>query len=213
MSGGDLDGDEYLVVWDPSLLQFSSQIGSELPQSYEPPETKHETSNDDNLIAYLSRYDDIILGRIDSCFFKIAGSKGIKSIECQLLATIFSRAVDQYPSDLKKLEELCEKSKCAFSTNLMVWDQMKRAQFDIADDLKKRKDPSKDEWLKFFLSIIETNKCNAPNKLNLGFRWFACCGRRPDSLRGRRCRDRPASGNPSRRRSACTERVRERDGR
>ena len=169
MSGGDLDGDEYLVVWDPALLQFSSQIGSELPQSYEPPETKHETSNDDDLIAYLSRYDDIILGRIDSCFFKVAGSKGIKSIDCKALATIFSRAVDQYPSDLKKLEELCEKTKCAFSTNLMVWDQMKRAQFDIADDLKKRKDPSKEEWLNFFLSITETNICNALDEIDSGF--------------------------------------------
>ena len=51
-----------------------------------------------------------MLAQIDSCFFRIAAAKGIKSEECRDLCALFSRAVDQHASDLEKLLELTAKS-------------------------------------------------------------------------------------------------------
>ena len=108
MSGDDLDGDLYLVVWDVRILaRYHARIRAEPAASYAPPARDAAVRlPDEDWLRYIARWDNAMLGRIDRCFFRLAHEKGIRSRECAQLCELFLRAVDQHASDLAVLAQL-----------------------------------------------------------------------------------------------------------
>lgn len=97
-SGGDLDGDDYIVIWDPELIPQRWNVE---PFHYEPPPPKTAVGEIKvkDLIDFFHdylRYDS--LGRIATAHLAAADflDDGLDSNICQELAELHSQAVD-YP--------------------------------------------------------------------------------------------------------------------
>ena len=99
-SGGDLDGDDYVVIWDQRLIP---RLWNAEPMDYTPPpairvdDDKEVTQN--NIVQFYHQYmRNDFLGRIATAHLKFADVKdtGIESEECLRLAELHSKAVD-YP--------------------------------------------------------------------------------------------------------------------
>ena len=91
MSGGDLDGDKFLVIWEPKILAFKDKIKCK-PQSYDVP-VKQPTEDSGNEIQqdwlhYVACWENTLLAEIDSCFFKLASEKGVANYFQMLLTKI-----------------------------------------------------------------------------------------------------------------------------
>jgi hypothetical protein len=89
--GSDLDGDQYFVSWDQAL------IPRQVVPPYSYPSSKEKslpvvTQND--IIDSFCRYNVSLVGKIDFAFNYWADRKGMASIECEQLNTLFSRAID-----------------------------------------------------------------------------------------------------------------------
>ena len=162
MSGGDLDGDIFLVIWDKKIIEASVSLRNVPPSEYEPPEKVENVENleqaEKNWISYASKWENSMLGQIDSCFFKLATDYGINSKECQELSALFSRAVDQHPSDLKKLKTLISQRSQRQSKEIFadpnlgkpIWDKMLENQVKLrnSERLKQFSTTFKD-WTNF----------------------------------------------------------------
>ena len=83
MSGGDLDGDVYMVIWDQEIVQAAT--AKEIPQAANPPEEwklkytedlSHEkrTSYADSIITYFRRD---ILGQTSNLHLALAINEGL----------------------------------------------------------------------------------------------------------------------------------------
>lgn len=108
MSGGDLDGDKFLVCWDPDLIPA---VLSE-PAAYKGPRepVTFGPITDDHRLVYFASYTNASLGRAKNLFLDWAKVKGPMAPECQELNHLFSRCVDgnriSIPSHLLKAPEM-----------------------------------------------------------------------------------------------------------
>merc|ERR1740124_1539166 len=107
MSGGDVDGDQYLVIWDKRLTKHEAKLRKEEPENYDPPPpSKNNQSSKEDWITYVARFDNVILGIVDNAFYTTVKEKGIKSKEAKQLNSLFSSLVDKNVDSLEKLEKL-----------------------------------------------------------------------------------------------------------
>ena len=90
MAGGDLDGDKFFVCWDEDLDLPSFRLMK--PFDYRLSLT--DFSQSDDPVDGFACYDTTMLSTIDRLFNKWADARGIRSVECQELARLFSVAVD-----------------------------------------------------------------------------------------------------------------------
>ncbi|EXJ61487.1 uncharacterized protein A1O5_11803 [Cladophialophora psammophila CBS 110553] len=96
-SGGDLDGDDYIVTWDPDLIP--SEWNAE-PFHYNAPKPiqKEEISIDDIIDFFCDYMQNDFLGRIAHAHLAASDylAEGIRSEQCLKLVELHSLAVD-YP--------------------------------------------------------------------------------------------------------------------
>ncbi|KPI35395.1 RNA-dependent RNA polymerase 1 [Cyphellophora attinorum] len=97
-SGGDLDGDDYLVTWDSALIP---EVWNVTPHHYEPPAPKMaqgEITTRDIIDFYVDYIQNDSLGRIAHAHLGNADyfDDGIFSDQCQQLVQLHSVSVD-YP--------------------------------------------------------------------------------------------------------------------
>ncbi|KAJ9498777.1 hypothetical protein H2202_005963 [Exophiala xenobiotica] len=96
-SGGDLDGDDYVVIWDPDLIP--KEWNAE-PFDYEAPSpvTKEKISTNDIINFFCDYMQNDYLGRIAHAHLAAADflDDGIRSDQCLELVKLHSMAVD-YP--------------------------------------------------------------------------------------------------------------------
>jgi hypothetical protein len=117
-AGGDLDGDQYTVIWDTDLLPRKKMKA----YSYPPP--KQVRKNDirrEDMIVYFAGYTNASLGRITTLYNEWVCRLGAACSQCLNLNSLFSLAVDgQYvevPENLKNPPGEMEPNK-------FVWQQM-----------------------------------------------------------------------------------------
>ncbi|CAE6465178.1 unnamed protein product [Rhizoctonia solani] len=109
-SGGDLDGDQFTVVWDPDI------VPSTIAQSYDYPPPKTQVNlriSRKDLATHFANYNSMDLGRVASLHTKWARTlKGAMSAECQELNALHSQSVDgariRIPERLTKPPEVAE---------------------------------------------------------------------------------------------------------
>jgi len=95
-SGGDLDGDRFLVMWDPDL------VPKKVAESYTYPAPKERITNSvtrEDLAKHFASYNTMTLARITALHAKWVrcSPKGAMSDECQDLNALHSFAVDGAP--------------------------------------------------------------------------------------------------------------------
>ncbi|KAG5929419.1 hypothetical protein E4U53_002455 [Claviceps sorghi] len=96
LSGGDLDGDDFFIIWDPDLIP---KEWNHPPMNYEgpkPQELSRDVTVDDLQDFFLNYMKNDVLGLIANAHMALADKKGPKSEQCLDLADRHSRAVD-YP--------------------------------------------------------------------------------------------------------------------
>lgn len=93
MSGGDLDGDQFFVCWDPELIPVKVHEPYHYPPAKERP--KNTISHHD-LIRHFAGYNNASLGRVKNLYLDwvSASEQGAASGECQQLNHLFSCCVD-----------------------------------------------------------------------------------------------------------------------
>ncbi|CAE7099567.1 unnamed protein product [Rhizoctonia solani] len=109
-SGGDLDGDQFTVVWDPDIVPKT------IAQSYDYPPPKTQVNlrvSRKDLATHFANYNSMDLGRVASLHIKWAHTlKGAMSPECQELNALHSQSVDgariRIPERLTKPPEVAE---------------------------------------------------------------------------------------------------------
>ncbi|GLC34648.1 hypothetical protein PLESTM_000221100 [Pleodorina starrii] len=93
-SGGDLDGDTFLVIWDEDIVRAIKAVPS--PPYPPAPERQAGDVGPDQLIRYFSGYQGALLGRIDRLYHTWAGlhPQGPACPQCRSLSQLFCRGVD-----------------------------------------------------------------------------------------------------------------------
>ena len=165
ISGGDLDGDLYLVIWDKRILEFSRTLQNVPANNYNFLETKHnlksKRGDQTGWIRYVAQWESSMLAQVESTFFKLASFRGINSYDCKHLSAIFSRAVDQKPVDIDLLKqkialasEIIEQGPIYQNfEHLPLWDRMLHKQLSLLEALKIQSRVTTDGWGKFFETI------------------------------------------------------------
>ena len=175
MSGGDLDGDLYLVIWDKRVLQYSDTLRNIEPEKYDPPLSKPTSSkNPEDWIRYVALWENSMLAQIDSCFFQLAGEKGISSDDCRELCALFSRAVDQIPSELEQLKQFASKARKLengpFVQNesmMPIWERMMKNQLEALELIKRRNTyMDLSDWRKFYSLLVSKSSQEIEQVLN-----------------------------------------------
>ncbi|KAL6698400.1 RNA dependent RNA polymerase domain-containing protein [Trichoderma pleuroticola] len=96
LSGGDLDGDDFFVIWEPTLIPDEWNHPA-MNYSSPPPEELDRDVNADDLRDFFVKYmQNDVLPLIATAHLGLADSKGVKSEICLRLAQLHSQAVD-YP--------------------------------------------------------------------------------------------------------------------
>ncbi|KAH6607382.1 hypothetical protein Trco_003695 [Trichoderma cornu-damae] len=96
LSGGDLDGDDFFVIWEPSLLP---EEWNHPPMNYcspPPPELDRDVNADDLRDFFVKYMKNDVLPLIATAHLAFADKLGPKSQICLDLAQLHSKAVD-YP--------------------------------------------------------------------------------------------------------------------
>ena len=144
-SGGDLDGDDYLVMWDEELLP---KVVNPEPMDYTPPDPKisHGPVTSSDVIQFFCDYmKNDALGTIAVAHRTWAdmSSRGVMDPNCLRLAQLHSEAVD-YPKTgvpavltedlrIKKYPHWCEKPEyMTYHSKKIVgklYDEVKRVEF------------------------------------------------------------------------------------
>ena len=177
MSGGDLDGDQYLVIWHKELIEkYSAKIRKIRPASYKHEiassvkQTQHHQKTDWK--TYIALWENKILAEIDSCFYELAEEFGVDSKECQELCEIFSRAVDNIPSDVKRLREISSRcspsskssSSSRNSSGKPIWDKLTVRRLELLEKLREEKQnnrfPDSGDWKVFYNSLVYRNEAD-----------------------------------------------------
>jgi regulator of nonsense transcripts 1 len=123
MAGGDLDGDQFMVIFDPDL------IAKQIYEPYEYPAAKpaihRERLTTSDMIRYFSSYSNASLGRCNNLYLKWVEAKGAASAEAVELNALFSSCVDgeaiNIPARLVDVPQLPEERP------LFVLDVLKEA--------------------------------------------------------------------------------------
>ncbi|CAE6538465.1 unnamed protein product [Rhizoctonia solani] len=153
-SGGDLDGDQFTVVWDPDIVPTT------LAQSYDYPPPKTQVNlriSRKDLATHFANYNSMDLGRVASLHLKWARTlKGAMSAECQELNALHSQSVDgariRIPERLTKPPEVTE----PFIIDLLVTKARSFAQKFLATKaihFKKLDYPTAEAALKTIMSL------------------------------------------------------------
>eukprot|EP00882_Tetradesmus_deserticola_P031799 GHRQ01035970.1.p1 GENE.GHRQ01035970.1~~GHRQ01035970.1.p1 ORF type:complete len:181 (+),score=56.53 GHRQ01035970.1:211-753(+) len=101
LSGSDLDGDQYLVLWDQQLLQPINSPAQDYTAE-KPAQVDHVTAEDlQKHFVNFARNDN--LGQISTWLLAQADARGPASPECKQLAALHSTAVD-FPKTGKPAE-------------------------------------------------------------------------------------------------------------
>ncbi|KAJ5114750.1 RNA-directed RNA polymerase (Sad-1) [Penicillium alfredii] len=95
-SGGDLDGDDYLVVWDPDLIPRDWFVQPMRYSNQKPPDNDHDVTVDEITTFFVTYMKNDCLPRIAHAHMAWADSlqDGIKEEKCIRLARLHSHAVD-----------------------------------------------------------------------------------------------------------------------
>ncbi|TFK19298.1 RNA-directed RNA polymerase [Coprinopsis marcescibilis] len=95
-SGGDLDGDEFFVCWDPDLVPPHVSESYDYPPNKEP-RPKNVTRED--LANHFASYNSSGVARVSALHNKwaISSPKGALCVECQELNVLHSQSVDGAP--------------------------------------------------------------------------------------------------------------------
>ncbi|KAJ3981779.1 RdRP-domain-containing protein [Lentinula detonsa] len=160
-SGGDLDGDEYFVCWDPDL------VPSKVLESYDYPPNKEITQkkiNRQDLARYFASYNNSGMAQTSALHNKWARyhPHGAMSPECQELNALYSQAVDgahvKIPERLRKPPEPPEDSKFVLTelfNAAQSWSQDFLVRQGNADSAPGSVDEA-DELIKRLFSVPET---------------------------------------------------------
>ncbi|KAH7016267.1 RNA dependent RNA polymerase-domain-containing protein [Microdochium trichocladiopsis] len=154
MSGGDLDGDKFLVCWDKDLIPSTISQPAEYPATKEP--VRFRPITDDDRLVYFAEYTNASLGRVKNLYLDWARVKGPMAPECQELNRLFSQCVDGMqikipprlesipviPSDNQKfiLDELHEVAAADIARGRLRETNLACAEFDIIELLVSRQD-------------------------------------------------------------------------
>ncbi|RDW72796.1 hypothetical protein BP6252_06703 [Coleophoma cylindrospora] len=92
MSGGDLDGDRFIVIWDSEIMPRKISEPAVYPNTEE--QISFSTVGNDDRADYFARYTDASLGFIKNLHLRWAHLRGPMSAECQQLNRLFSLGVD-----------------------------------------------------------------------------------------------------------------------
>ena len=142
IAGSDLDGDEYFVCWDPTLLPPTLRN----PYDYPPTEGRDTSvANRKSMIAYVSKQNEqsAVMGKIDSCYQYFANLYGVGSDQCEQLGRLFSRSVDstktgdfvKIPPHLQRPRDPKGRKEPAV---IPVWVQMKEISEKRKSELVKK---------------------------------------------------------------------------
>lgn len=95
-SGGDLDGDDYLVIWDPDLIPTDWSVQSMDFKSKKAPDLDHEVTVDEVTSFFVTYMKNDCLPRIAHAHMAWADKQreGVWSEQCIRLAKLHSDAVD-----------------------------------------------------------------------------------------------------------------------
>ena len=173
MSGGDLDGDQYLVIWDKELINnYSFKIRRTPPANYNhaanPNQQQQHKKTDWK--TYVALWENTTLAEIDSCFYEVAEEFGVNSERCKELCEIFSRAVDNIPSDVKRLREIssrcsrpskCSSSSCYSTNGKPIWDKLIMKGLELLENLRgesQNRFPDSEDWRVFHDSLVYSNE-------------------------------------------------------
>lgn len=112
MSGGDLDGDEFMVIFDEDLQPKTIFK----PFSYPPANAKqHGNINRTDMLRYFARFNSSSVGRIKNLYLKWVAERGLECGEALELCALFSKCIDgermQIPEKLFDVPELTTASK------------------------------------------------------------------------------------------------------
>ncbi|KAF4124615.1 RNA-dependent RNA polymerase [Geosmithia morbida] len=94
LSGGDLDGDDYFVIWDQRLIPKEWNFK---PMNYTgiiPEELNRDVNVNDMREFFVSYVKNDVLGLVATAHLGLADKEGPKSPKCLLLAELHSQAVD-----------------------------------------------------------------------------------------------------------------------
>ncbi|CAB9502970.1 splicing factor ATP-dependent RNA helicase [Seminavis robusta] len=131
MGGGDLDGDKYLVLWDPTLLKHVPALKAIEATKYDdnPPPVSSSSMSDDDWIHYAAMTDNAMLGEVESTFYKLAKKSGVKSAEIEQLNSLFSSLVDRHPTSMDAFRKLKGSVSGEMGlANSCVWEEMASMQ-------------------------------------------------------------------------------------
>ncbi|KIM19468.1 hypothetical protein M408DRAFT_13453, partial [Serendipita vermifera MAFF 305830] len=178
-SGGDLDGDQYTVIWDPELV---------MPKVAEhflyPPvkEKKMETITRQDLAAHFAGYNNMSMGQAASLHWKWVrcSPDGAMSQECQELNALYSQCVDgariripdrlrtpPEPSEPFIVDKMLEEAKAFAQTWLSGDDSVKTKADKLTDEqtitallLSERVSMSEFQTLQVALKIAKRSSIN-----------------------------------------------------
>ncbi|CAL1711823.1 unnamed protein product [Somion occarium] len=131
MSGGDLDGDQFTIIWDPDL------VPSTVAESYTYPASREHVNTNitrQDLAKHFASYNSMSLARIVALHSRWArySSKGAMCDECQELNALHSSVVDGASTRIpSRLENIPKKEG---DEEEYVLDALHREAQDFADD-------------------------------------------------------------------------------
>mmetsp|Transcript_47133 Transcript_47133/g.111777 ORF Transcript_47133/g.111777 Transcript_47133/m.111777 type:complete len:627 (+) Transcript_47133:378-2258(+) len=157
MGGGDLDGDNYLVIWHPELLKYAGALASIQPASYEvssPTDRDEGPKKAADWIYYAAMTDNAMLGEVESAFYKLAKQFGVQSPEVARLNTLFASLVDRNPTSVERFGELKRRAAApgrADAQSPCVWELMalKQEIFGVEYVRTRQNPPGPDDFSKF----------------------------------------------------------------
>ncbi|KAJ3842639.1 RdRP-domain-containing protein [Lentinula raphanica] len=160
-SGGDLDGDEYFVCWDPDI------VPSRVFESYDYPPNKEitqKTITRQDLARYFAAYNSSGMAQTSALHNKWARyhPQGAMSPQCQELNALYSQAVDgahvKIPERLRKPPEPPEGSRFVLTELFQAaqtWSQGFLVRQGVAESASVSVDEA-DELIKRLFSVSES---------------------------------------------------------
>ncbi|PHH87352.1 hypothetical protein CDD83_8988 [Cordyceps sp. RAO-2017] len=157
LAGGDLDGDDYFVIWDPNLIPREWNYS---PMEYSAPKPKkisRDVNIDDVRDFFVEYMKSDVLGQIAHAHVAYADSQGPKSQRCVQLAGLHSEAVD-FPKTGKPAEigSKLQPERWPHFMEKRRWYESKRALGVIYDKVKSRTVEFRPDWQHAFDQRITT---------------------------------------------------------
>lgn len=170
MSGGDLDGDKFLVCWDPDLVPKIISEPALYPGAKETVTFRPITHQD--RLEYFARYSSVSLGRVKNLYLDWARLKGPMSPECQQLNRLFSQCVDG--NRIKVPAILEDPPKKNQEIDDFILDVLHKASFSwIQERLTAQKDP--DTFPFEVMEVLLSNEYGAISefeRVKIAHRWL-----------------------------------------